>query len=1083
MRIYGSQKRAPIPRNKYGIINNNTVGDGTSVFGGTTGLNSNTLEGAAVISLDMIDLDSFRGATALEDGERGIVPAPLAGMQDWFLKGDGNWTRIPAYEWLHEFPASEGLEKSGLEIDGNFNVTDTLTTMNLEVQGAAHFWSLIIDEVKAQGGQVLVSPSMFHVDYVGEVVQYNIFDSESPLIQLVTARTDIYNILRANNVEYIRCRRLYQRNDDGERMIENECMVGDMMRCRSFNIKAGEYRNVSNTDYWSFVCNEGEGEYTDEDGNTYTAFWIDLAFTLRKPDGHNYPLGTTLYLDGTYEYPEGYTEITDALELKKTSQEMWDGTRDVEAEFFENSEWTDIQEKVIDIRGLDDQVVDLTGRSANNRLSDRDSFLTQTEENFDIFMNGPSVTTTSAENYAQLIVNGQTSDTQSVGTRNANTNNLAIDLSDSIINNRTVTLDKGSLTIIKKKKSSLTIEKNTVTERVFIADADLYTNDTKTYAKGETIPSGTTTGGDWKVIDFNNEDEATKTVDNVTTSVTTEEKQIIDTFTPDTPSGVEREIDSFIEEQETYSEKTSWQFGYCGYYPNFRIKKDDSMACLGHLYDSDRQNAIVLSSTNPIDPELEAPAIAQYSHIDTFGVSISKYRQTAIAANGNEFMGQFFINYKNTFVDVNERINMFINDIETGLETVGIHLDGENSTIKMVGSIELKQHDQMNGDTLSVYDSLDRKKVEIIPRPIPVKDDPENTIDYTRYSFNNISDKKNANTEFIEYSKEKNWNFWPFTYSWIYTYILKGFNVKFTTSVNLGYLMRYYNLDLSSLNLNLLCNTYLVGNVLVNNHGYGQQGIKSIKYTLKCNGIALQGVTNIDLSSYLDPVGGLNTGNLTASIYGTFLNDYTVPLAGTYTLDIEIVYNVYARHECGTQYNNYYYSIECGISGSVYASITKIQLPDGDMSGSKMTIGTNGLYFSGNNSRYFYAAEDGYELRWDDARIQLDDTHGVRIIPTIKNITASDTDKNIAAKYSVVSCQYGSGGYTVTLPQASVYGSGRELTVLGFPTLTVSCYSGDSINILNISQTSITYSIDDSTPTISMKLMAIGNTWFVISYV
>jgi len=31
------------------------------------------------------------GATATKNGKTGLVPVPLAGMQDLYLKGDGTW--------------------------------------------------------------------------------------------------------------------------------------------------------------------------------------------------------------------------------------------------------------------------------------------------------------------------------------------------------------------------------------------------------------------------------------------------------------------------------------------------------------------------------------------------------------------------------------------------------------------------------------------------------------------------------------------------------------------------------------------------------------------------------------------------------------------------------------------------------------------------------------------------------------------------------------------------------------------------------------------------------------------------------
>lgn len=1130
-RFYDTNTRNKLPRNKYGIIYDSTVGDGTSVFGGTTGLNSSTLEGAAVISLDMIDLDSFRGATALEDGERGIVPAPLAGMQDWFLKGDGSWTRIPAYEWLHEFPASEGLEKTGLELDGNLNVTNTIKTMNLEVQGAAHFFELVIEKIKAQGGQVIVSPSMFHIDYVGEIQQYDIFDiggngedsKPSPLIQLLDARTDIYNALVANGIRYIRCFRLYQRREDGENEIENRCNIGDMMRCKSFNLKAQDnvYRNISNTDYWSFVVNVGEDKYIDDDNEEYEAIFIDLAFTLRNESGHNFPLGTTLNLDGTYTYPDGYNEILDALELKKKSMEMWNGTTNVDEEFFENAEWLNIQEKIVDIRGIDDQVADITGRANSDGIGRSTKKLNNVEAAAEEAMHGTTQNTRSGGLIKSTLggdTKGGYSDEPESEEERRQAEELAAETLGKAGEDRPA---RAGLTIEKKVRSELVLEKDLVTTRDFVAGANLYDeNNTLTYTTGQTIPAGTTTKGDWKVIDFIDEDIALKLPKDELepTLITGDEKKEIDTFPEDTPKNVNRDPENFQQEQDKYSERTSWLFGYSGYYPNFAIRKGDDLVCLGHLYNADRQNAIVLSAHTPIDPDLDAPAIAQYSHLDTFGVSISKYRQTAIAANGNEFMGQFFINYNNTFVDVNDRINMMIMDVETGLEAVGIHLDGENSTMKMVGSVELRQHDQENGDTLSVFDSLGRKKVEIIPTSIPARDNPENPIDKTRKNFNTISDKKNAGPEYITYSKDKKKQGF-LSYSWEYSYILERFNLKFTTSIDLGHLDVGNVLTLNGLNLHLLCNTYLCGTVLITNHGMleSQQNVSSLKYTLKVNGGYIPNPENLNEIIYKDipitgySLGGRTTGDMNVTKQ-SLLSIPSIPYNGSYTLDITAEYYVHARSYTGTRYPDYYYSIECGINGYLNANITRTQGENNSDNISRMTIGTNGMYFLGDkNYRYFYAGEDGYEMHWgnevpgqtsgstevEETSLVIDSTNGFKMLPLVKSIRGTDTNKTIEPKYTMVICEPSNTGYTVTLPAAEDSGIGRIITILGWidtnplhisnpETLKVKPAHGDTIEFAGVSvsdEYSLEFKIEDGYPLDNIRLISTGSAWHIISYV
>jgi len=346
--------RPKLKRNKYGLLDiNSSVSNGSSLFGSN--------EGAAQVGVDMSSFSDFKGATRSEAGLRGLVPAPEAGQNEYYLRGNGQWDYIPAARWFKEFPEGAGFEKTGLTIDGDLDVKKTLSTVNLNVTGAAHFWSLIIDKVKSTGGQLIVSPGSFHVDYVSkDIIYHEVFaEKDNSLYELLAARKDISNIFRACGVEYIKCRRLYQRCDDGEKSITHEVEVGDMLRCRSFNIGEGVYRNVSNKDYWTFVVDKGEGEYTDEQDEVHKALYIDIAYTLRLENGHNLPLGTKLKKDGTYVIPENYTEVEDILDLKKVSNDVLQGTRTVEEEWLDQEELKEVTDKVIEIRGIEDQISDL----------------------------------------------------------------------------------------------------------------------------------------------------------------------------------------------------------------------------------------------------------------------------------------------------------------------------------------------------------------------------------------------------------------------------------------------------------------------------------------------------------------------------------------------------------------------------------------------------------------------------------------------------------------------------------------------------------------------------------------------------
>jgi hypothetical protein len=64
----------------------------------------------------------------------------------------------------------------------------------------------------------------------------------------------------------------YFMSDDGTTATTNDFVVGDQVRCQTFNIKAGKYTNVSNKYYWRYVSAVGDGyielSKTDCDANS-----------------------------------------------------------------------------------------------------------------------------------------------------------------------------------------------------------------------------------------------------------------------------------------------------------------------------------------------------------------------------------------------------------------------------------------------------------------------------------------------------------------------------------------------------------------------------------------------------------------------------------------------------------------------------------------------------------------------------------------------------------------------------------------------------------------------------------------------
>jgi hypothetical protein len=304
-----------------------------------------------------------------------------------------------------------------------------------------------------------------------------------------------------------------------------------------------------------------------------------------------------------------------------------------------------------------------------------------------------------------------------------------------------------------------------------------------------------------------------------------------------------------------------------------------------------------------------------------------------------------------------------------------------------------------------------------------------------------------------------------------------------TTSVNLGVLNYGYIIDIRDLNVFLDAKAYLVGTVYTSNHLIGQQKITTFTYTLKRNGVAVSGKNQVPITNYT--YGGLNTERISL-FASTVFDNYTVTQSGTYTLDINVNAVIAAEADITTQYKNYYYTINSSLGGNVVLETTRVQegvAHPTDMY--KMLIGTNGLQFLNDNSRYFYAATDGIEMRWDDASISFGDDRGLYYRHATRTISGATS---LDAKYDTIICT--GNGYTVTLPSTSVYGQYREITILAplqlLSSIKVQCASGDTIEIgvnnLQVSTTYINFELASGSPKMSLCMISIGSTWRVKSY-
>lgn len=169
-------------------------------------------------------------------------------------------------------------EQSGFAIkqrsDGKFQMLLT----DLIVWGKAIFNTLLIRELSYVGGNIVLSPAAGKISYIKEVF------SET-----------------TNELIGWQC---YLLADDGTTATINSFKVDDQVRCKTFNIKAGVYENVSNKDYWRLVTKVStENEViTDEEGHELydgkKFAWIQIAKDNCMEGSDNPAVGDTIVLMG-----------------------------------------------------------------------------------------------------------------------------------------------------------------------------------------------------------------------------------------------------------------------------------------------------------------------------------------------------------------------------------------------------------------------------------------------------------------------------------------------------------------------------------------------------------------------------------------------------------------------------------------------------------------------------------------------------------------------------------------------------------------------------------------------------------------
>ena len=110
------------------------------------------------------------GATATTDGESGLVPQPLAGDQDKFLKGDGSFGNIPK--------ANNDITNLAPAYDATltYDVGDLVTY--IDSQGSGKLYKCIV---------AITTPEAFNINKWDDVTTSEVYGRKSTIISTVTS--------------------------------------------------------------------------------------------------------------------------------------------------------------------------------------------------------------------------------------------------------------------------------------------------------------------------------------------------------------------------------------------------------------------------------------------------------------------------------------------------------------------------------------------------------------------------------------------------------------------------------------------------------------------------------------------------------------------------------------------------------------------------------------------------------------------------------------------------------------------------------------------------------------------------------
>lgn len=207
--------------------------------------------------ISKINDDTAKGTITWEKVQKFLQGFFLGNNNDFSIDGNGNAILSSVMLKVLKSIGFNESEQSGFAIKQRSDGKYQMLLTDLIVWGKAIFNTLLIRELSYVGGNIVLSPAAGKISYIKEVY------SET-----------------TNELIGWKC---YLLADDGTTATINSFKVDDQVRCKTFNIKAGVYENVSNKDYWRLVTKvstENEAITDSEGHELYDGkkfAWIQIA--------------------------------------------------------------------------------------------------------------------------------------------------------------------------------------------------------------------------------------------------------------------------------------------------------------------------------------------------------------------------------------------------------------------------------------------------------------------------------------------------------------------------------------------------------------------------------------------------------------------------------------------------------------------------------------------------------------------------------------------------------------------------------------------------------------------------------------